>query len=133
MGTKGSWLLLHITHCIICEIALRRARNLGCNSLADFAAMGDDCVLNDNTLYIEYNKIMEQLKQPIQYEKNIESDAKGNREVFFNYLKIIRYGNFVFRPISFNRIVNFVKGPKNNIYSMIEESTKITNMIPIND
>jgi hypothetical protein len=126
-------MLLHITHCIICGIALLRAKRLGCNSNADFAAMGDDCVLNDNTLYKEYNVIMNGLKQPIQYEKNIESDAKGNRDVFFNYLKIIRYGNISFRPISFNRLVNFVKNPKSNIYSLIDESIKITNRLPVGD
>jgi hypothetical protein len=95
--------------------------------------MGDDCVINDNTVYLEYNSIMDKLKQPIQYEKNIESDSKGNKEVFFNYLKIIRYGNIVFRPFSFNRLMNFVKNPKNNIFSVIEESSKITNLFPLND
>jgi hypothetical protein len=89
---------MHITHVVINLIAQKRALLNDCNPLVDFRVVGDDNVMNDNTMYLELLSIQNSLEQPMSVENNIVSNAQGERRVFCSFLKIISYGELNFRP-----------------------------------
>jgi hypothetical protein len=122
---------MHITHVVINFIALKRARAKDCRPSADFRVVGDDNVMNDDTLYREYLNIQDKLFQPMSKEKNIVSDAQGAREVFCNFLKIISYGDNSFRAFNFTTLINFFKNPGSNIFQAFSELLKINPAYPI--
>lgn len=133
MGFISSWLVMHITHVAISEIALRRTIANGAPKDSTYAVIGDDNHQNRDGVYREYIAIQEQLHQPMSIEKNILSNKTKDREVFSNFLKVWSYGELAFRPISFNIILNFFKNPKHYIFGLIKELFKITRFVHVYD
>jgi len=122
---------MHITHVVINLIAKKRALEKDCHPSVDFRVVGDDNVINDNTMYLEYLNIQKLLEQPMSIEKNIVSNAQGNRKVFCNFLKIISYGEFNFRAFNWTNLINYFKNPVSGIYDAYTELVKINNSFPI--
>jgi len=76
MGALSSWAMLALTHHLIVQFAVHRVRGLQHTWYDNYEVLGDDIVIFDKDIYLEYLVIMDLLGVPCNPSKSIPSPTK---------------------------------------------------------
>jgi hypothetical protein len=71
MGAYSSWAMLALTHHVIVQVAAQR---VGVSNFTNYAVLGDDIVINHDSVASEYLRLMELLGLSINLGKSVISD-----------------------------------------------------------
>lgn len=72
MGAYSSWAVMALTHHVLVQIAAKRAKYIG--YFPHYALLGDDIVIADKAVAMEYLNIMKEIGVGVNRLKSIESD-----------------------------------------------------------
>jgi hypothetical protein len=71
MGALSSWAMLALTHHLIVQFSVHRVRGTQTTWYLNYEVLGDDIVIFDYDIYLEYLKVMEELGVPCNPSKSI--------------------------------------------------------------
>jgi len=76
MGALSSWAMLALTHHLVVQFAVYRARGVQTSWYEAYEVLGDDIVLFENDVYLSYLSILKDLGVPVNLAKSIPSPKK---------------------------------------------------------
>jgi len=71
MGALSSWAMLALTHHMIVQFSVNRVRGTQTTWYMNYEVLGDDIVIFDHDIYLEYLKVMSELGVPCNPSKSI--------------------------------------------------------------
>nr|QIR30267.1 RNA-dependent RNA polymerase [Plasmopara viticola lesion associated mitovirus 44] len=115
MGAYSSWAMLAVTHHIITRLASLEAN---ISKFEDYCVLGDDFVIRNDEVAIQYQAIMRLLGVEINLDKSVISDK------FSEFAKRLKGPNINISPIGPGLILRFIRD-KFYIGSLISEAIKL--------
>lgn len=115
MGAYSSWAMLALTHHVIVRAA---ALKCGLQKFSDYCVLGDDIVINNDDVALEYLQIMNQLGVSINLSKSVISLD------FAEFAKTYRGRKISFTPLGPGLLLRTIRN-RNYIGALLSETFRI--------